>query len=165
MSHSDDVLELIELVHRLFAAADARDWIAYRALLVDEVQVNYVARIGTQEAADLTISADEFTAANQVAVDALEFTQHFITNHIVSVDGDTARVSYNEISFHRHTPLSDDPAVNSWTLYAQGWRLAARTSLGWRVSGTGLVSTHSIGNSELMTQAAALGARTAPVHA
>jgi hypothetical protein len=148
-----DIVELIQLVNRTFAAADARDWDTYRALMADEVTVDFG---GIGPHATGTVDSDSAAARTRAALDPIELTQHMLTSHVVDIDGDTATVRFYEQALHRHAALSDDLARNTWILYGKASRTATRTPAGWRITGSSLTPTHHVGNPNLLTDVAAL---------
>ncbi len=151
MTDTDDVRALVNLVNLVFTAADARDWDTYRSLLNDEVRLDF-AGVGPHQPGPA--SADDVAGRTRAALEPVWLTQHQLTNHVVEVDGDRARVSFHEQALHHHPALGASPEANTWTLFARGTRDAVRTDQGWRISGTGLIVTHQTGNTGLLTAAA-----------
>lgn len=71
-------------------------------------------------------AADQLASNTRAALGPVAVTQHMLSNHVVSVDGDRARVEFYEQALHHHPALGDDPEVNTWFLYARASRNANR---------------------------------------
>jgi hypothetical protein len=149
---ADATIELVQIVNRIFVAADTRDWDTYRSLLFDEVTLDF-GGVGPHSAG--TVTADDAAARTRAALDPVHLTQHMITNHVVTIEGDAATVAFYEQALHHHPALGDDPAKNTWILFGRGTRSAKRTPNGWRISGASLTPTHHTGNPNLLADAAA----------
>lgn len=85
----DAETEVLEAVYRFALALDTRDWDAYRAGFTDEVDVDYSSyRPGSAG----RMSADAWVARAARLFPGLDGTSHTITNPLVEVTTDTARV-------------------------------------------------------------------------
>lgn len=155
----DDVRAVINLVNRIFTAADARDWETYRSLMTDEVYVDF-AGVGPHKSGPA--DADVLASATRAALGPVALTQHMLTNHVVSIDGDQATVAFYEQALHHHPALGPDPHTNTWTLFARAARTAVRTQEGWRIAGAALSVSHQTGNTDLLADVAARGPATGP---
>jgi hypothetical protein len=144
-------LSAIAAVDGSFMAADAKDFDAYRAFYADEVEVDFG---GVNADASGTVRADDLRRSAEQLIGPVALTQHMITNHVVTIVSDLASVTYYEQALHVHPALGDDPAVNSWTLYARGEHRLCRTEDGWEIVFTRLVPVHSSGNPDLLADVA-----------
>ncbi len=81
-----------------------------------------------------SVDSDTAAARTRAALDPVELTQHMLSSHVVTVDGDTATVDFYEEALHRHSALGPDPNRSTWILYGKGTRTATRTADGWRIS-------------------------------
>jgi SnoaL-like domain len=102
----DDVRALINLVNAVFAAADARDWDTYRALMLDEVHVDF-AGVGPHRPGPA--SADDLARRTREALAPVQLTQHALTGHTVAIDGDRARVTCYEKALTTIRPWGPTP--------------------------------------------------------
>src|SRR6201991_2938315 len=159
MTSSTDAHDLIDLVNRIFTAADERDCDTYRSLMLDQVYVDF-AGVGPHKPG--LAAADQLAATTRVALGPVVVTQHMLTNHVVTVDGDRGRVEFYEQALHHHPALGDDPEINTWFLYARASRDALRTGNGWRISAAGLTVVHQTGNRRLLADVARLGSKDPP---
>ena len=130
---------------------DDRDWTGFHALLTETITLD-LGPFGHNG----PMLARDFVAGNSSLLDPTEFTQHNVGNEIVDIDGDTASVKYYEMAVLRHSPLSDDPAVNSWTFCARGELGLQRTSDGWKVSSNKVRRIHITGNENLRSDIASM---------
>jgi ketosteroid isomerase-like protein len=151
----DDVtsgeLSAIAAVNGSFMAADAKDFDAYRSFYADELEVDFG---GVNADASGTVRADDLRRSAERLVGPVTLTQHMISNHVVTIAGGLASVTYYEQALHVHPALGDDPAVNTWTLYGRGEHRLRRTEDGWKIVYTRLVPVHSAGNPDLLADVA-----------
>lgn len=77
----------VAVVTSYASALDARDWVAYRALFTDEIEIDYGA-IGSLVA---TVPADEWTNRCKT-LEGFDATAHRLHNIVVTIDGDHATV-------------------------------------------------------------------------
>jgi hypothetical protein len=93
LSRTDDVVAIIQVVNRYALAVDAQDWVSFRRLFVPDVTAIYE---GSRTWTDLDTWVDDFTQIHK----QYDATQHLISNHVVDVDGDSARaISYGHIQY------------------------------------------------------------------
>ena len=81
-----DKLAIIQLLNQFGMAIDLRDWDSFRALFTDSVVFDY-SSIG--EIAG-TLKPEEITNTARRDLGGFQATQHVITNHLVTLSGDTA---------------------------------------------------------------------------
>ena len=78
-------------------------------------------------------------------------TQHLVTNHLVTVDGDAAVCTAGFLATHR---LANPLASPLWTLGGT-WRLdLRRTGAGWRIRGVVMTAVWADSNKDLLALAA-----------
>jgi hypothetical protein len=147
----DGELDVIAAVDGSFMAADAKDFDAYRGFYADELEVDFG---GVNAEASGTIRADDLRRSAEQLVGPVTLTQHMITNHLVTIDGDMASVTYYEQALRVHPALGDDPSANTWILYGRGEHRLRRTDDGWKIVYTRLVPLHSVGNANLLADVA-----------
>ena len=79
---------IIDRLYEYAFAIDTRDWPAYRRLFADRVWLDFE---GISGAPGAESSADEWVASTAAIVEALDATQHVMSNPQVVVDGERAR--------------------------------------------------------------------------
>ncbi|GHJ41335.1 nuclear transport factor 2 family protein [Streptomyces sp. TS71-3] len=95
------------------------------------------------------ISADALKAAWEGLLGPMELTQHMLTSHVVSVDGDEATVNYHLEALHHHSALGESEDVNTWIFYGRGSHGLRRSSGSWKVASVRLAVVHSVGNKNM----------------
>lgn len=113
--------QIIELLARLAAATDSRDWAAVREIFSAD-GYGYGQH-----------GVDSIVAVMRGHLDGCGPTQHLLGNHRVSVDGDTARSwTYGRV-YHQGAPPMEDRFFeclgdydDRWVRTAAGWKLASR---------------------------------------
>ncbi|WP_280314755.1 nuclear transport factor 2 family protein [Nocardia wallacei] len=147
MNQPDNAHDVLNVVHAYFCAADARDWETYRRLHADRVEVDFG---GVNDDSDGSVTADDMLRSARDLLDPVHLTQHMIGNEVVTIAGDEATVTFYEQALHHHPALGEDPAVNTWILYARGEHRWQHTSDGWRIVAAKLVPVYSSGNATLL---------------
>jgi ketosteroid isomerase-like protein len=138
-----DRAEITDVVIRFARAMDIQDWELLRSCLAEHLDVDYSALRGDPPS---RISAEEYVAARVKGLHGLR-TQHISTNHLVSVDGDSAEcVSCYLI--HRLDPARRDGenTFDSAGHYTHGLR---RTADGWRIDTIAQTVLWSRGNPDV----------------
>lgn len=139
-----DRLAVVEVLHRFAAGLDRRDWALYRSVFTDEIELDYSSYRPTNIG---TWRADDWVARARQVFPGLDATAHSVTNAIVELDGDTARISaYVRADHALVEPSTDgDPAGARTRVYtvcgryedrlvrtADGWKIAAKAlHVGW----------------------------------
>src|SRR5260370_13153421 len=87
-----DRAEISDVQLRYATGLDSRDWPLFRSCFVNEVETDFTSVFG---GAPRKVSADKWTDAARRTISGLAATQHMITNHVITVNGDDAtRVAY-----------------------------------------------------------------------
>lgn len=122
MESSHDMLEIRSVIDRYAAGIDRRDWQRFASCFTEDVDADY-GRSGRYT------SRDEFVAAFDEMHRPMGPTLHRITNHDITVDGDTATaVSYFDAVLHvEHKGFQLLHVIGTYT---DGLR---RTEDGWRI--------------------------------
>src|SRR5260370_100631 len=155
---ADDVLDVLEVVHRYFACLDKKDWKGHGAVYADRVVTDFVVlndHAGFNSVAGATTTTEEIVAKTRETIGNIKVTQHMITNTTVIVSGDEAQVSFCEQALHYHPSLGDDWASNTWIMYGRVDQTYRRTPAGWKLHFARLIPVYDIGNKKLLELAAA----------
>lgn len=125
-----DERDITYLLLRYAEAVDFRDWERLRSCFDDGAELEY-------ETSGVHDSPDAFVANCRRLTGMIRSTQHFVSNVVVRVDGDTA--SSRCYVWAQHTPIEGGPAFFLGGVYddrhlrsASGWRIRSRRlSLRW----------------------------------
>lgn len=142
-----DRLEIIDTVNQVGMSADLRDWQACRNCFADQVDVDYTSLVGGQPAA---IAADALIEQWRKSLSGLKATQHMISNHAVTLNGDTATcVSH----FRAQHLLPNDKGSPLWMLGGTYHHELVRMEQGWKIRKMKMTATWAEGNQQIMTLA------------
>ena len=117
----NDKLEIHELLARYARGVDDRDWDVYRDVFTEDAHIDYTS------AGAIAGTRDEVVAFMQEVFPTIAWSQHYITNIEVDLDGDTARARamfYNPMQL----PGMDAPSFcggfyrHDLVRTADGWR-------------------------------------------
>jgi 3-phenylpropionate/cinnamic acid dioxygenase small subunit len=145
-----DRAAVIDLVNRQAMAADARDWAAARACYAPRVRLDYVSLAGGEPS---ETSADEMIAAWRASLPGFERTQHVISNHQVTLQGDRAVCLSHFRAQHR---IAD----RIWELDGDYRHELARGPQGWLIDGQQMVWTFERGDRALLEEASRRAAQS-----
>jgi 3-phenylpropionate/cinnamic acid dioxygenase small subunit len=148
----DDRAELTELMHRFAAGIDERDWVKYRSVFTDEIDLDYSSwrpdSVGRWR-------ADDWVARGLQIFPGLTFSRHTLTNHVISVDDDDAVVSVNVCAEH---VIVDGNRTDVFTLNGYYNDRCVRTDDGWRIAVKQLIVQWCSGDVDVMSRARARAA-------
>jgi len=144
-----DRLAVEEVLYRFADGIDRKDWARYRSVFADEIDLDYssyrAGNVGTWK-------ADDWVARAASLFPGLDASQHTITNPLVTVDGDSARIQAYVRADH---VLVGAPGGDIYTLggyYDDG--LVRGADGVWRIRRKSLVMRWQEGNRPLMQLAA-----------
>jgi len=144
-----DRAELIDVLSAYATGLDARDWTLWRSVFIDEVVFDLSSWSG-QPARRL--NADRVVAAQARIFAELAVTQHFITNHRITIEGDRARVLAHMRAEHWLAPPA--PASRDrYTMFGYYDDKLVRTASGWRIAEMQLNVTRTEGDRAVMDEA------------
>lgn len=143
-----DQLAISGTINEIGMSADLKDWVRVRVQLADEVFVDYTSLMG----GDATLQkADDLIASWQSFLPGFTTTQHVITNHRVSIQGERATVVSQFIATHR---LVGAPGGELWTLGGRYQHTLHLKNAGWKVVAMTMIWAWQTGNTELPKLAA-----------
>lgn len=146
MSDRDTV---VETINRLFWYVDRRQWGELQTVLADEVLLDYTSLSGGDPAG---VSAPDIIAAWHASLGGLAATQHLVSNHLVTLDGDSAEVTAQFIATHL---LPNSHGGPTWTLGGHYlFELQRTADENWRITAITMIATWATGNQHIMTLAA-----------
>ena len=124
-----DRLEINDLVTRYYCAADRRDFVAFVGCFVPGTLVDYSEMLPVPDA----LPIEEVAAIIESTMAKMySNTQHFMGNHTVAIDGDTATGETYCLAVHQYldATLDDDQRPLSALRYIDRF---VRTADGWRI--------------------------------
>lgn len=146
-----DRLEIIDTVNRIGLMADLRDWQACQNCFSERVNVDYTSLVGGQPA---TLAAKDLVESWRKNLSPLKATQHMISNHAVTLNGNTATCISH---FQAHHLLPNEHGAPIWTLGGVYHHELERTSDSWKVRKMKMTAKYAEGNQQIMTIAAQQG--------
>ncbi len=136
-----DRAEISDAQSRYATGLDFRDWVCFRSCFDDEIEVDFSSVFGS--GGPRKVSADRWTESAPRTVSGLQATQHMITNHVITVDGDKALcIAYVQAQHY----LPNDKGGSTQTMGGYYTNHFVRTAKGWRISKCKLTLTWNEGN-------------------
>ena len=114
-------------------------------MLAPRVRLDYTSLAGGEAA---TVERGDIIAAWRNALGALTATQHLVTNHLVTIDGDQATCT---AAFQATHVLANPHGDPTWTLGGHYRFDLTRTSGGWRIAAVTMTADWAAGNQQIMT--------------
>lgn len=146
-----DRLDIIDICTRMAWHADQREWEALKSVFADQVRLDYTSLNGGEP---VVLSPAQIVDGWSRVLGGFDATQHLVTNHLVTAEGDTAVCTASFQATHR---LANPFGAPLWTLGGTYQFDLIRTGGGWRISGVVMTATWADGNRDLMGLAAAAG--------
>lgn len=134
---------IIDVVNRYATGLDRRDWKLLRSIFTDEIDMEF-SSVGIRAG---RYDADRWVRNSEVLFAGFGPTQHTLTNHALTIDGDAAHTTvYMQAE---HFIVENAPADNRWTI--GGWYEHDLTRRGdaWLIHRMALYMTWQTGNREL----------------
>lgn len=124
MNKLADKAAIHDLINRFANCFDLKDWAGMGACLCAEMHTDYSDLRGTPPE---TISSMRFVELRQKALEPLA-TQHLMSNHDITVDGDSAKAIASCVIFRRS---GEHQTLNTHCVYFFGM---ARETDGWKIA-------------------------------
>lgn len=134
-----DEAAVIRVTNEIDVAVDRKDWAKARSFFADEVRIDFTSLAGGQPS---TIKADALIGAWRGNLGAKKTSLHLRGNHLVTLEGDRARVYSHAYAWNRMEG-NGDPLWEVWGHYTHE---LARTPQGWKVTAMTFTMTHERGN-------------------
>jgi ketosteroid isomerase-like protein len=137
-----DEKAIVDVTIKYATALDTKDWEKLRECFTPDAVAHYGV------IADC-VGADAIIEQVSTGVDYLGHTQHILTNHVVAIDGDSARSAcYLQA---QHLRDNSKPAWN-FIMAGQYSDILVRTEDGWRISERSLDLWWTSGDSEVIAR-------------
>ena len=142
-----DRAQISDVITSFAIALDTRNWVLFRALLAESVEINYPQSVGVA-----TFTADELRATATGFFGRLDATQHISANHLITIDGDTATCTSTLHAQHYLASAAPNTVqrqigyyTNELQRFGDGWRITkSRQDVGWQ-DGNNDVFLHAAG--------------------
>jgi hypothetical protein len=148
MEKKTDREQIIAAVNGVAISADRRDWKTCRSSFIDEPFIDYSSLTGQPGG---TIKATDLVTMWSGFLPKFKFTQHFITNHDVTISGNKA-VSRSYVHAVHVLPYAEGGDL--WGVYGTYEHELVRTSSGWKVSKMSFHLLYQEGNKNIPALAA-----------
>lgn len=114
-----DRAEISDVQLRYATGLDMRDWTTFRSCFADEIDVDFTSAFGGEPR---HVTADRWTEAARRTMSGLRATQHMITNHVITVDGDRALcVAYVQAQHYPPNDRGDSTQTMGGTTRTISW--------------------------------------------
>jgi 3-phenylpropionate/cinnamic acid dioxygenase small subunit len=140
---------IVDVLSNYATGLDARDWVLWRSVFIDEVIFDLKSWNGV---APRPLNTDRVVATQARIFAELIETQHFFTNHQVVIDGDKARVQAHMRAEH----WLANPGIEGtdrYTMFGYYDDQLVRTDAGWKIAEMQLNVTRTEGNRWVMDEA------------
>ncbi len=148
MQAIEDRLAITDVLSNYATGLDARDWTLWRSVFVEEVVFDLSSWSG-QPARRL--NADRVVRTQARIFAELSVTQHFFTNHRITVDGDQARCLAHMRA--EHWIEDGSPLPSRYTMFGYYDDKLTRTADGWKICEMQLNVTQTEGPRWVMDEA------------
>lgn len=143
--HLVDRLDVIEACTRMAWHADQREWDSLREVFTDQVELDHTSLAGGEP---VTLGRDELVQSWADVLGRLTATSHLVTNHLVTVDGDSAVCTAAFQATHLLPNVHGGPL---WTLGGHYRYSLVRTGAAWLISGVVMTAAWADGNQHVMS--------------
>lgn len=141
---------IIDTINGVGVWADRKDFAKLRPLFADTVDMDYTSLAG---GTPVTVKADDLMKGWEQGLRSFR-TQHMISNHLVTITGDTAEsISY----VHAMHYVPNDMGISNWQVYGHYNHKFVRSAGGWKITAMKLNKLMADGNAALSGLAANAG--------
>jgi len=125
---------------RYASGIDMRDWTLYRSCFTDDLEIDFSSVFGGDPR---RMKADQWVETVRRTISGLKATQHMITNHVITLQGDEATcVAYVQARHH----LPNDAGGSDQAMFGYYTNRFVRTPDGWKIRACKLTVTWNTGN-------------------
>ncbi len=126
-----DRAAITDLVHCYATGVDTRNWRLFRSIFTDEIEV-WLGGAAAGAGPLKRVNADTFTERVSRVIGRFAVTQHVLSNHRITVQGDTATCSVYMQA--RHFPQPEEASQAVWDIGGYYTHHLTRTSEGWKIA-------------------------------
>ena len=143
-----DRLDILDLMNSYATGLDARDWVLWRSVFTDET----VFDLSSWNQVAPRSLVTEKVVKNQARVFAeLTVTQHFLTNHRITINADSARCIAHMRA--EHWLRDEDGSESRYTMFGYYDDKFIKTADGWKMCEMQLNVTQTEGDIRVMDEA------------
>jgi len=139
-----DRLDVIDICTRMAWHTDRRQWDALAEVFADKVMLDYTSLSGGVPG---QVGRDELVGSWQQLIGAMTATQHLLSNHLVTVNGDVAECTAQFQATHLANMAPDE---DRWVLGGHYWFGMIRVSGQWQISALTMTVSWSSGNQAIL---------------
>jgi 3-phenylpropionate/cinnamic acid dioxygenase small subunit len=144
----EDRLAIIEVMNNYATGLDARDWDLWRTVFTDEAIFDLSS---WNQQPPRPLDSDRVVRGQARVFAELKTTQHFLTNHRITIEDSQARgIAHMRAE---HWLLEDDGSTSRYTMFGYYDDKFQRTEQGWKMSEMQLNVTHTEGDRRVMDEA------------
>ncbi len=136
-----DRTEIGDVQLRYATGTDTRNWELFRTCFTDELEVDFSSGFGLP---GVRLRADDWVRRTAPRMNALQATQHVITNHVITFEDDNHATCVAYVQARHHNPNSTGDSDH--TVYGYYTNQFERTSDGWRIAKLKLTVSWMTGN-------------------
>jgi SnoaL-like domain len=145
-----DRANIIDNINAVGMWADRKDFIKLRPLFAETVAMDYTSLAG---GAPVTVKADDLMKGWEAGLKPFR-TQHMITGHLITINGNTAESLSNVHAIHY---VPNELGISNWQVYGYYEHKLVRTPNGWKITALKINKTMADGNAALSGLAASAG--------
>jgi hypothetical protein len=125
-----DRMAITELIHCYATGVDTGDWQLFRSIFTEDIEVwlgSAAAEVPLRR-----VNADAFTERVSRTIGRFAVTQHLLSNHRITVQGDAAAcIVYMQA---RHFPRPEEAHQAVWDIGGYYTHHLIRTAAGWKIT-------------------------------
>jgi len=135
--------EISDVVNRYATGIDRRDWVLYRSIFADEVDLDFTTWSGGEPR---RIRGDDWVAGVRDGLSGFDATQHLSMNHVHTIEGEDATCVSYMIALHYLVVDGDRQMQGLGGFYTNqlrrgpdGWKIhACKLTVTWEMGDRGL---------------------------
>ena len=128
---------------RYATGVDTRDWPLFRSCFTDEIEIESSSAVGSPSQ---HIKTDDWVELVRRTINGMKATQHMITNHVITLNGDEATcVAYVQARHH----LPNETGGSDQVMYGYYTNRFVRTAEGWKMRARKLTVLWNEGNMDI----------------
>ncbi len=147
----EDHTNIVRRRYEYALGIDTRDWALFRSIFMDEITMDFSSYSGEPGG---PMRADDWVAGCKVLFTGLDATQHVMSNPIVDLDGNRARLRMYMKAEHF---LINDQGNDDFALGGYYDDRLVKTDQGWRIEAVTLNVMWNRGNRHIMDMAVTRG--------